>query len=169
MRVIGPQKKQIGVLPIREALRIAQSQGLDLVEMAPNTKPPVCKIMNFGKFIYEKQMREKEARRHQHKVSVRQIRFTMKIDNHDYETKLKKMREFLSNKDRVKIVVRLRGREVLHKHRGMELIERLASDIEDLGTLEGAPKTEGEHRLSIQVVFLPLRRKDAKTEDQESS
>jgi len=108
-------------------------------------------------------MREKEARRHQHKTTVRQLRFTMKINDHDYATKLKKIREFLSNRDRVKIVVRLRGREILHKHRGMELIERLASDVKDLGILETTPKTEGESKPSIQAVFIPVRRRDAQS------
>ncbi len=147
----------IGVMPIKEALRLARMQGMDLVEVAPNADPPVCRIMDYGRFLYEEKVKRQEAKRRQHQVETHQIRLSLNINEHDYNVKLKKIKEFLKEKDRVKVVIMLRGREILHKERGLELIEKLKSDLEEVGMLESSPKIEGETRMSIQAVFLPLK------------
>lgn len=157
VRVVGQDKKMIGVMPIKEALRLARMQGMDLVEVAPKADPPVCKIMDYGRFLYEEKVKRQEAKRRQHQVETHQIRLSLNITEHDYNVKLKKIKEFLEDKDRVKVVVMLRGREVLHKERGIELIEKLQKDLEGIGVLESSPRIEGEARMSIQAVFLPVK------------
>lgn len=162
MRVIGVDKKMIGILPIREAMRMASAQGFDLVEISPNSDPPVCRILDYGKFLYEEKAKQHAARKHQHTVSVRQMRLTLKISAHDFDTKVRKMREFLEAKDRVKLTVILRGREVVHKERGVEMIDRIAENLEDVAVPESEPRLEGTTRLSWQVMLLPHKGKPAK-------
>ncbi len=140
---------------MRDALNLARRQNLDLVEVSSQSDPPVCRIMDYGRYVYAQRVKEKESKKKQHAVSVRQMRFSMKIDEHDYQTKLRKMRELLADRDRVKVLMTLRGREILHKHRALAMIDRLASDLEAEASLEGPPKIEGESRLTIQVLFLP--------------
>ncbi len=157
VRVIGSDGKMLGILPTHEAIRLAESQGMDLVEFSPNNDPPVCKIIDFSRFLYEKKRKQQEAKKKQHKVSVRQIRMTIKIGDNDYNVKLKKIRKFLTSKDRVKVIVMLRGREILHKSRGIEIIERIKEDVSDIAQLESAPKLEGSGHMSIQALFLPKK------------
>jgi len=142
-------------MPMRDALNLARRQNLDLVEVSPQADPPVCRIMDFGRYVYAQRVKEKESKKRQHAVSVRQIRFSMKIGEHDYQIKLRKIRELLSDKDRVKVMMTLRGREILHKHRALAMIDRVATDLEADATLEGPPKIEGDRRVTIQVLFLP--------------
>lgn len=155
VRVIGVDKKPIGILPIREAIQLARRQNLDLVELAPGADPPVCGIMDFGRYVYQQKIKERESRKKTHSVGVREMRFMMRISENDYQTKMKKVREFLADRDRVRINIRLRGREVLHKDFALRLIERIRSDLADIATMDGEPKNLGEGRQSIQAMFVP--------------
>lgn len=155
VRVVGADKNQIGILPTREAIGLARRQGLDLVEVAPQADPPVCRIMDFGKYIYEQKVKEKESKRKQHTTSVRYMRFSMKINENDYQVKLRKMREFLSERDRVKVTLPLRGREILHKNLGVKIFERIAADIDDIGAMESPPHVEGESRPRFEAMYIP--------------
>lgn len=155
VRLIGVDKKAIGILPIRDALQMARNQDLDLVELAPGADPPVCGIMDFGKYVYQQKVKERESRRKVHSVEVREIRFLIRISENDYQTKLKKIQEFLSGRDRVRITIKLRGREILHKDQAFKLIERLTNDLASIANLEGGPKIIGEGRQSIQAMFFP--------------
>lgn len=147
----------IGILPIKEAMRMAVAQGYDLVEIAPEADPPVCRILDYGKFLYEEKAKQQTAKKHQHTVAVRQMRLTLKISEHDFDTKVRKMKEFLEAKDRVKLTVILRGREVVHKDRGLEMIEKIKAKLADISVMEGEPTIEGTTRQSWQVMFLPSR------------
>jgi translation initiation factor IF-3 len=155
VRVIGPDKKPIGILPIRDAIQLARNQELDLVELAPNADPPVCGIMDYGKYIYQQKVKDRESRRKVHSVEVREMRFMMRISENDYQTKFKKVQEFLTHRDRVRITIRLRGREVLHKDIGIKLIDRMRSDLAAIASVESEPRVIGEGRQSIQVMFFP--------------
>jgi translation initiation factor IF-3 len=155
VRVIGADKKPIGILPIRDAVQMARSQGMDLVEIAPTADPPVCGIMDFGRFLYQQKIKERESRRKTHAVEVREVRFMMRISENDYQTKLKKVQEFLGQRDRVRITLRLRGREALHKDLAFKLIDRIRSDLAPIASVEGEPKVIGEVKQSIQVMFYP--------------
>lgn len=155
MRLIGADKKIIGIMPIKEALRIARSQGLDLVEIAPNAQPPVCGIVNLGKFLYELKSKAKEMKKKQHTTSVREIRLSMKISDNDYQVKLNKIKEFLADRDRVRVSLQLRGREVLHKNLAMDIIKRVIEDLKNIAVVEGPPKVFGEGRQTIQIMLLP--------------
>jgi translation initiation factor IF-3 len=142
-------------MPVKEALRIARSQGLDLVEIAPNAAPPVCGIVNLGKYLYELKSKEKEMKKKQHTTQMREIRFSMNISENDYQVKMNKIKEFLAQKDRVRVGLRLRGREILHKNLAMDIIKRVISDSKDIAVPEGPPKTFGEGRQTIQIMLLP--------------
>ena len=145
----------MGIMPTREAIRIARTQDLDLVEISPNSEPPVCGIMNLGKYLYELKSKAKELKKKQHTTSVREIRFRMKISENDYQVKLNKIKEFLTDRVRVRVSLVLRGREILHKDLGMAVIKRVIEDLKQYATIESNPKTFGEGRLFIQVMFLP--------------
>lgn len=155
--MIGFDKKMIGILPLREAMRMASAQGYDLVEVSPNAEPPVCRILDYGRFLYEEKTKQQATKKKQHAVSVRQMRLTLKISEHDFDTKVRKIREFLEAKDRVKVTVILRGREVVHKEQGIEMIDRIQERLLDVAILESEPRLEGTTRLSWQVMFLPLK------------
>lgn len=155
VRVIGVDKRPIGILPTREAIALARRQNLDLVMLAPNEEPPVCGIMDLGRYLYEQKARQRESKKKQHQTQVRQIRMKMKIDKHDYEVKLKKMREFLADKDRIKLVLWLRGREVLHTDLAMQLIERIKQDLADVAKVEGQVRLFDEGKKSIQLMLVP--------------
>lgn len=142
-------------MPTKEALRIAKSQGLDLIEIAPNAQPPVCGIMDRGKYLYELKSKAKEMKKKQHSTSVREIRFSMKISENDYQVKLNKIKEFLANRDRVRVTLIMRGREILHKNLAMGVIRRVITDLADVANVESAPKILGEGRQVITVMLLP--------------
>ncbi len=141
--------QQLGIMPLREALRLAEERNLDLVNVAPNAKPPVCRIMDYGKFKYEQSKRERESRKHQKVVLLKEVRMTPNIDEHDLNVKLKNVLKFLSEGSKVKVSVRFRGREITHQNIGQELLERLAKAAEEHAIVERSPKLEGRHMVMI--------------------
>ena len=130
-------------------MQMAADVGLDLVEISPNANPPVCKIMDFGKFKYEQQKRESEARRKQKIIEVKEVKFRPNTDTHDYDVKMRNVFKFLENGDKVKVTLRFRGREMAHQNLGRELLERVAEDIQDFGKIENMPKMEGRQMVMI--------------------
>ncbi|MBY7143194.1 translation initiation factor IF-3 [Virgibacillus sp. NKC19-3] len=145
VRLIDSNGDQLGVKSRNEALDIAQTRNLDLVLVAPNAKPPVCRIMDFGKYRFEQQKKEKEARKKQKVINVKEVRFTPGIGDHDFETKLKNARKFLQKGDKVKAAVRFRGRAITHKDLGREVLDRFADEVKDIATIESKPKMEGRN------------------------
>ncbi len=143
VRLIGEDGKQIGIVGIREALDEAEKRGLDLVEISPNAVPPVCKIIDYGKYNYEQQKREKISKKKQHVITVKEVRFRPHTDTHDIETKVRKIREFIDDGDRVKLSVMFRGREMAHQEIGMNTIQRVIALLEDVAKVEKAPIQEG--------------------------
>jgi translation initiation factor IF-3 len=151
VRVIGEGGEQLGVLPIQQALQRAMDVGLDLVEVAPNAEPPVCRIMDYGKFKYEKAKKAKEARKKQHVVHLKEIKLHPKTEEHDYNFKMKHARDFLMRGDRVKATVVFRGREITHIEFGRQILERFDKDIADLAMIELSCKMEGRNMVSMYV------------------
>ncbi|GGI45891.1 translation initiation factor IF-3 [Paenibacillus marchantiophytorum] len=149
VRLIGADGEQLGITPIREALQIALDANLDLVNVAPTAKPPVCRIMDYGKFRYETQKKEKEARKNQKIVDIKEIRLSATIDEHDFQTKLRNAVKFLGEGDKVKASVRFRGREIAHSEIGRRVLERLATETADISSQERAPKLEGRSMIMI--------------------
>ena len=143
MRVIGENGEQLGVLATEEAMRIAEEAGLDLVEVAPTSHPPVCRIMDYSRYKYEQDKREKEARKKQKIVHLKELRMGPKIGEHDYQFKLRNLEDFLKRGDKVKISMRFRGREMAHQDLGRQLLDRLASDVSAIGEVEVPPRLEG--------------------------
>ena len=140
----------VGIVELEEALQAADEVGLDLVEVSPNAEPPVCKVLDYGKFKYEEQKKKSLARKKQKLVEVKEIKMRPGIDVHDYETKMRSMRKFLDEGDKVKVTVRFRGREMLHPHHGKSVLERVQDDVEEIGKVEQMPRMEG--RLMTMVV-----------------
>jgi len=136
------------VSPAR-ALELAEEAGLDLVEISPNAKPPVCKIMDFGKFKYEQQKKESEARKKQKVIEVKEVKFRPNTDTHDYDVKMRNVTRFLEGGDKVKVTLRFRGREMAHQDLGRRLLERVADDTQELGKIEAMPKMEGRQMVMI--------------------
>ncbi|MDD3965976.1 MAG: translation initiation factor IF-3 [Candidatus Neomarinimicrobiota bacterium] len=143
VRLISEDGRQIGIVSIREALSEAEKSGLDLVEISPNAVPPVCKIIDYGKYNYEQQKREKINKKKQHVITVKEVRFRPHTDTHDIETKVRKIREFIEGGDRVKLSVMFRGREMAHQEIGMETIQKVIALLEDVARIEKAPLQEG--------------------------
>ena len=143
LRLIGPEGENVGVVSPRRAMELAERAGLDLVEISPNAAPPVCKIMDFGKYKYEQQKRESEARKKQKIIEVKEIKFRPNTDTHDYDVKMRNVFKFLENGDKVKITMRFRGREMAHQNLGRELLERVSEDVKEHGKVENIPKMEG--------------------------
>ncbi|ASK64410.1 translation initiation factor IF-3 [Virgibacillus phasianinus] len=156
VRLIDSNGDQLGVKSRQEALEIAQTRNLDLVLVAANAKPPVCRIMDYGKYRYEQQKKEKEARKKQKIINVKEVRFTPGIGEHDYVTKLKNARKFLEKGDKVKAAVRFRGRAITHKELGQEVLDRLAEECKDISTVESKPKMEGRNMF---IMLAPLNEK----------
>jgi translation initiation factor IF-3 len=154
----------VGVVPIAMALRLAQEADLDLVEVAPNSKPPVAKIMDYGKFKYEAAQKAKEARRNQANTILKEVRFRLKIDTHDYQTKLKRAEGFLQAGDKVKAMILFRGREQSRPEQGVRLLQRFAEDVAEWGTVENNPTIDGRNMV---MVIGPLKNKaEAKAESE---
>ncbi|TDX30200.1 translation initiation factor 3 (bIF-3) [Rhodovulum visakhapatnamense] len=130
-------------------MELAEQAGLDLVEISPNATPPVCKIMDFGKFKYEQQKRESEARKKQKVIEVKEIKFRPNTDSHDYEVKMRSVIKFLESGDKVKVTLRFRGREMAHQNLGRELLERVAEDVKEIGKVENMPKLEGRQMVMM--------------------
>ena len=155
VRVVGADGEQIGVLSTKDALERAREEGLDLVEVAPTAKPPVCRIMDYGKFKYEQSKKDRRARQNQHVVSVKEVKLRPRIDDHDYDFKLANARRFLEGKDKVKFTIQFRGREMAHREFGMKLIDRVLKDIEDIAQIENPARHEGRF---ITMVVAPKRK-----------
>jgi translation initiation factor IF-3 len=145
VRVIAEDGKQIGVMRTDEALRYAQERDLDLVEVAPDARPPVTRILDYSKYKYEQAQKQKAARKHQQQITIREIKFRPKIAQNDYDTKKGHVIRFLKRKDKVKITIMFRGREVTHPERGQQLLERLAEELKDLATVEQRPNLDGRN------------------------
>lgn len=143
VRLIDQDGNQVGIVPTSKAMEMAVAAELDLVAVAPTAKPPVCRIMDFGKFRFEQQKKEKEARKKQKVINIKEVRFSPNIEEHDYNTKMRNVSKFLNNGDKVKCSIRFRGRQITHSEMGREVLDRLAEDVSAIGDLEKRPKMEG--------------------------
>jgi translation initiation factor IF-3 len=152
VRVIGADGNQVGVMSTRDALALAREQVLDLVEVSPDGNPPVCRIMDFGKFKYEQSKRARKAKKKQHVMHVKEVKLRLKIEDHDYQFKTNNARKFLDGRDKVKFTVVLRGRELDRVSSGIELLHRVAKDLETIGQVEMPPRKEGR---TIVMVLVP--------------
>lgn len=149
MRVIDHEGKNLGVMNPRDAWEAAQEVGLDLVEVSPNVDPPVCKILDYGKYKYELQKKAAEARKTQKTIDLKEVKFRPNIDTHDYDVKLRSSRKFLEEGDKLKVTLRFRGREMAHQELGRDLLQRVSDDLEDIGKVESMPKLEGRQMVMV--------------------
>jgi translation initiation factor IF-3 len=149
IRLIGADGENIGVVSPNRALMLAEEAGLDLVEISPTAVPPVCKIMDYGKFKYETQKREAEARKKQHIIEIKEIKFRPGTDDHDYDVKMRSVMKFLGEGDKVKVTLRFRGREMAHQQLGLDLLNRVAGDVGDAGKIEQFPRLEGKQMVMM--------------------
>ena len=149
IRLIGAEGENLDVVTPERAMQLAEDAGLDLVEISPNASPPVCKIMDHGKYKYEQQKRESEARKKQKTIEVKEVKFRPNTDVHDYDVKMRNVTRFLEAGDKVKVTLRFRGREMAHQNLGRELLERVADDIQELGKVENMPKMEGRQMVMM--------------------
>ncbi|GAA1813594.1 translation initiation factor IF-3 [Nesterenkonia flava] len=156
VRLVGPQGEQVGIVRIEDALRLAAEADLDLVEVAPQAKPPVCKLMDFGKWKYEAAVKARESRKNQTTTALKEVRFRLKIDDHDYNTKVGHARRFLEAGDKVKAMIQFRGREQQRPEMGVRLLQRFSEDVADLGQVESSPRQDGRHMV---MVVGPLKTK----------
>jgi translation initiation factor IF-3 len=154
VRVVDPEGEQIGILPIERALEIAEEQGLDLVEVAPLARPPVCRIMDYGKFRYEEQRKAREARKKQHQVQLKEVKMRPGIEDHDFDFKLRHARRFLEEGNKVKITMMFRGRQMAHPELGREVLDRVIQEVADVGKVESNPMMEAR---SMTMVLAPLK------------
>jgi translation initiation factor IF-3 len=160
VRLVGADGQQIGIVSIQDAMQRAQDLDLDLVEVAPQANPPVCRIMDYGKFKYERDVRQKEARKRQVRVEVKEMKMRPKIDPHDYATKKGHIERFLKTGARVKVTIMFRGREMAHTELGRKLLDRLTEDLKELATVDAYPKLDGRNMI---MVVAPTRRPATKT------
>ncbi|NDI37107.1 translation initiation factor IF-3 [Chengkuizengella sediminis] len=156
VRLIGAEGDQLGIKPIKEALRLAYDANLDLVAVAPTAKPPVCRIIDYGKYRYEAQKKEKEARKNQKIVDIKEVRFSSKIEEHDYQTKLRNVIKFLKAEDKVKCSIRFRGREITHADIGKKVLDRVIEDVKEYAEIERRPRLDGR---SMIMVLAPITKK----------
>ncbi|HEX5949693.1 MAG TPA: translation initiation factor IF-3 [Actinomycetota bacterium] len=163
MRLVGPDGSQIGIVSTQDALRRAQELDLDLVEVAPQATPPVARIMDYGKYKYERDIRQKEARKKQSKIEVKEIKFRPKIDPHDYATKKGHVVRFLTAGARVKVTIMFRGREMAHTELGRKILDRLVEDLKDLAVVESSPKQDGRNMI---MVIAPTKKPATRSEAQ---
>jgi translation initiation factor IF-3 len=161
VRLIDEDGQQVGIVPTRDAMEMARSRGLDLVEVAPNAIPPVCRIMDYGKFRYEQSRKERESRRNQHTIELKEVRIRPKIDDHDLETKGRQAAKFLDAGDKVKMTVLFRGREMAHPDIGKGLLDQLADMLRPHGTIEQSPRLEGR---TMTMMLNPLKQKQSQHE-----
>lgn len=147
--MIADDGEQVGLLTTREALAMAQSKGLDLVEVSPTARPPVCRIMDYGKYKYEQNRRARKAKKKQHQMQLKEIKMRPKIDEHDYMFKVNHAREFLNGRDKVKVTVTFRGREMAHQEIGHKLIAKVLQELADIGTVESSPRSEGRTLIAV--------------------
>lgn len=149
VRVIGPDDQQIGILYTREAIQQAEEAGLDLVEVSPTAEPPVCRIMDFGKYLFEQNKKQQSARKKQKQIQVKEVKFRPTTDEGDYQIKMRNLTRFLSEGDKAKVTIRFRGREMLHQELGAELIDRIKNDLGELALVEQYPKLEGRQLVMV--------------------
>ncbi|AUN30560.1 translation initiation factor IF-3 [Niveispirillum cyanobacteriorum] len=149
VRLVDAEGEMVGVVSLRDALYAAEEAGLDLVEVSPNADPPVCKILDYGKYKYEAQKKANEARKKQKIIEVKEIKLRPNIDEHDYEIKMKAMRRFLEEGDKVKVTMRFRGREMAHQDIGMNVLVKVREALDDLGKVEQMPKLEGKQMIMV--------------------
>ncbi|HET7750589.1 MAG TPA: translation initiation factor IF-3 [Terriglobales bacterium] len=154
VRVIDDEGKQIGILPPFEALKMARSKNLDLVEISPTAQPPVCRIMDYGKFLYQQEKKEREAKKHQKVITVKEVKFRINVDEHDYQTKKNHVLRFLDEGDKVKATIFFRGREMTRQSLGREILERLIKDVEEKGLVEFRPRQEGN---TLHLILAPKK------------
>ena len=149
IRLIGADGENVGVVTPARAMAMAEEAGLDLVEISPNAEPPVCKIMDFGKYKYETQKREAEARKKQKIIEIKEIKFRPGTDDHDYDVKMRSVQKFLAEGDKVKVTLRFRGRELSHQQLGMNLLRRVQEDTNEIAKIEAYPRMEGRQMLMV--------------------
>ncbi|SET40674.1 bacterial translation initiation factor 3 (bIF-3) [Paracoccus homiensis] len=149
IRLIGPDGENVGVVSPSVGLEMARDAGLDLVEISPNAAPPVCKVMDLGKFKYEQQKREAEARKKQKVIDIKEVKFRPGTDTHDYDVKMRNVMKFLDAGDKVKVTLRFRGREMAHQDLGLELLNRVKDDVGEAGKVEAMPKLEGRQMVMM--------------------
>ncbi|HVL52085.1 MAG TPA: translation initiation factor IF-3 [Actinomycetota bacterium] len=166
VRVVGPGGEQLGIMTIAQALSRAQALDFDLVEVAPQADPPVCKIMDYGKYKYEQDVKAKEARKRQQQVTVKEMKFKPKISTHDYETKKHHIERFLNQGSKVKITVWFRGREMQHTELGARLLSNLSKQLEEMAVVEMHPKLDGKNMV---MVLAPIKKTGAKPEKESKS
>ena len=154
IRVIGPDGNPLGIMSSKEALQLAQKENLDLVNISPKAVPPVCKIMNYGKYRFEQAKREKEAKKKQKTVEIKEIRLSLKIDTHDFETKVNQAKRFLEHGDRVKVAIRFRGREMAHMQQSKHILDDFAEHLKEIAVVEKPAKLEGR---SMSMVLTEKR------------
>ena len=154
VRVIAPDGEQIGILPIERAMEIAEEQGLDLVEVAPMARPPVCRIMDYGKFKYEEQRQAREARKKQHHVQLKEVKMRPGIEEHDFDFKIRHARRFLEEGNKVKLTMMFRGRQMAHPEFGRQVLDRVTAALQDISKVESQPMMEGR---SMTMVLAPLK------------
>ena len=167
-RLIGYDGQQMGIYPTVQAQRIADDEGLDLVEIAPNADPPVCRIMDYGKYKYDQAIKAKQARKNQSRIETKEMKFRPKIDTGDYTTKKKHVLRFLSAGNKVKITIMFRGREMSHPDQGLSILERLADDLKDVAVIESPPKMEGRN-MHMLIAPLPASAKKKKESEEKAS
>jgi translation initiation factor IF-3 len=151
VRVIGSEKGQLGVMALQEALAIAREEALDLVEVSPQANPPVCKIMDYGKYRYKKNKKLHEAKKKQKTIQLKSVKITPKTEEHDYQFKLKHVKRFLSEGDKVKIMMVFKGREMAHTHLGRKILDRMIEELDELGVIEQQPTMEGRNMIMVIV------------------
>lgn len=156
VRLVAEDNEQLGVVAIGAALKMAEEAGIDLVEIAPTAVPPVCKILDYGKFLYQESKRAHDAKLKQKQIQIKEIKFRPATDENDYQIKLRKLTEFLSEGDKAKITLRFRGREMTHQEFGMRQLQRIRQDLEPYGSVEQMPKMEGRQMI---MVIAPLKKK----------
>jgi translation initiation factor IF-3 len=154
VRVIGVDGEQMGILPVEEALNAAEEQGLDLVEVAPNSRPPVVRIMDYGKYKYEQARKARQAKKKQHQVQIKEVKFRPGIEEHDLEFKLRHARQFLEEGNKVKATMMFRGRQMAHPELGLEVLHQVADALEDVGKVEAEPSMEGRN---MTMIIAPKR------------
>ena len=157
VRLVGSDGEQLGILPTAQALQVATEKNLDLVMIAPQAIPPVCRVMDYGKHRFEQAKRDKEARKNQKVIEIKEVRLSLNIDTHDFETKLKNAVKFLQNGDKVKVSIRFRGREMAHSENGHDIMKRFADGCEEFGTIDKLPKMEGRSMVMFITSKLPAK------------
>jgi translation initiation factor IF-3 len=154
IRVIDPAGEQLGIMKTGDALRLSNDYGLDLVEISPTAKPPLCRIMDFGKYKYDQEKKKKEQKKHQVQTKLKEVKFRVNVEEHDYETKMRSLVKFIEHGDRVKVSLMFRGRENAHRELGFEVIQRVIKDTEALSTVDQEPRLQGRF---VHAILVPKK------------